>query len=37
MHDLNNELIFSVVSIWEIAIKQGLKKKNFAVDAAATR
>jgi PIN domain nuclease of toxin-antitoxin system len=27
-----NELIFSVVSIWEVAVKHGLGRKDFVVD-----
>jgi PIN domain nuclease of toxin-antitoxin system len=30
--DANNEILFSVSSIWEIAIKRGLKKTNFLHD-----
>lgn len=33
MADLENELLFSVVSIWEIAIKRGLNRPDFRVDA----
>lgn len=33
MADAGNELIFSVASIWEIAIKCGLKRPDFQVDA----
>jgi len=29
----NNELLFSVASLWEIAIKRGLGRKDFKVDA----
>ena len=29
----SNELVFSAVSIWEVSIKQSLKKANFNVDA----
>lgn len=32
MADTGNELIFSVASIWEIAIKRGLKRPDFQVD-----
>ena len=31
--DLENELLFSVVSIWEVAIKSGLNRPDFQVDA----
>jgi PIN domain nuclease of toxin-antitoxin system len=31
--DPDNELFFSAASLWEIAIKQGLKKDDFQVDA----
>jgi PIN domain nuclease of toxin-antitoxin system len=33
MADLENELFFSVASIWEIAIKRGLDRPDFQVDA----
>ena len=33
MADLENELLFSVASIWEIAIKRGLDRPDFQVDA----
>lgn len=33
MADLGNELLFSVVSIWEVAIKSGLNRPDFQVDA----
>ena len=33
MADLENELLFSVVSIWEVAIKSGLNRPDFQVDA----
>lgn len=33
MADPENELLFSVASIWEIAIKRGLKRPDFQVDA----
>ena len=33
MADLGNELLFSVASIWEIAIKRGLNRPDFLVDA----
>jgi len=32
MDDTQNELIFSVVSVWETAIKSGLGKKDFRTD-----
>jgi PIN domain nuclease of toxin-antitoxin system len=31
--DLDNRLFFSAASIWELAIKQALRKKDFQVDA----
>jgi PIN domain nuclease of toxin-antitoxin system len=30
--DLRNELLFSVVSLWEVAIKRGLGRADFRVD-----
>ena len=33
MADSENELLFSVASIWEIAIKRGLNRPDFQVDA----
>jgi PIN domain nuclease of toxin-antitoxin system len=33
MADMENELLFSVVSIWEVAIKSGLNRPDFQVDA----
>jgi PIN domain nuclease of toxin-antitoxin system len=33
MADTENELLFSVVSIWEVAIKCGLNRPDFQVDA----
>lgn len=33
MADLENELLFSVASIWEVAIKSGLNRPDFQVDA----
>ena len=33
----DNELIFSAASLWEIAIKQGLEKNDFEVDARVLR
>lgn len=33
MADPENELLFSVASIWEIAIKRGLNRADFQVDA----
>ncbi len=32
MADTGNELIFSTVSLWEIAIKSGLKRHNIRAD-----
>ena len=32
MADLGNELLFSVASIWEVAIKRGLNRPDFQVD-----
>jgi PIN domain nuclease of toxin-antitoxin system len=32
MADPENELLFSVASIWEVAIKSGLKRSDFQVD-----
>jgi PIN domain nuclease of toxin-antitoxin system len=37
LEDRSNELWFSVVSIWEIAIKQGLNRTDFRFDARAIR
>jgi PIN domain nuclease of toxin-antitoxin system len=34
---LDNEVIFSAASLWEIAIKQGLGKNDFDVDARVLR
>ena len=31
--DPNNELLFSSASVWEVAIKQGRRQKDFDVDA----
>lgn len=31
--DPGNELLFSAASLWEVAIKRGLGRKDFAVDA----
>jgi PIN domain nuclease of toxin-antitoxin system len=31
--DANNQLIFSVASLWEVAIKSGLGRDDFRVDA----
>jgi PIN domain nuclease of toxin-antitoxin system len=31
--DSNNELLFSAVSLWEVAIKRGLGRDDFQVDA----
>jgi PIN domain nuclease of toxin-antitoxin system len=33
MADPGNELLFSVASLWEIAIKSGLNRRDFQVDA----
>ncbi len=33
MADPENELLFSVASIWEVAIKRGLNRADFQVDA----
>ena len=33
MADLENELLFSVVSLWEVVIKSGLNRPDFQVDA----
>lgn len=33
MADLENELLFSVVSLWEVTIKNGLNRPDFRVDA----
>lgn len=33
MSDPQNELLFSVASLWEIAIKSGLNRSDFCVDA----
>lgn len=35
--DENNELVFSAASLWEIAIKNGLGREDFAVDARVLR
>ena len=32
LEDLENELVFSVVSLWEIAIKRALQRPGFRVD-----
>lgn len=37
MADQNNPLIFSAASIWEIAIKQTLKRRDFSADASLVR
>jgi PIN domain nuclease of toxin-antitoxin system len=37
LSDERNELVFSVVSIWETAIKTALKRKDFDIDAVALR
>jgi len=31
--DPDNELLFSAASLWEVAIKRGLSRKDFKVDA----
>jgi len=33
INNLDNELFFSVANLWEITIKQALKKKDFQIDA----
>lgn len=33
INNTNNQLFFSVASIWEVAIKQGLARDDFQVDA----
>jgi len=33
INDAENELLFSAASLWEIAIKRGLGRKDFQVDA----
>jgi PIN domain nuclease of toxin-antitoxin system len=33
LNDANNELLFSAASLWEVAIKRGLGRKDFSVDA----
>jgi PIN domain nuclease of toxin-antitoxin system len=33
INDANNQPLFSVASLWEIAIKRGLGRKDFQVDA----
>lgn len=35
--DADNELLFSAVSVWEIAIKRGLDRDDFQVDARVLR
>lgn len=37
MADLENELLFSVASLWEITIKSGLNRADFQVDARVLR
>jgi len=37
LEDPLNELLFSAVSLWEIAIKQGLDRSDFQVDARVLR
>ena len=33
INDLDNELLFSAASLWEVAIKRGLGREDFRVDA----
>ena len=33
LEDMDNELLFSVASLWEVAIKSGLGRKDFRVEA----
>jgi PIN domain nuclease of toxin-antitoxin system len=33
LNEASNDLFFSVASLWEVAIKSGLGRKNFRVDA----
>lgn len=35
--DPENELVFSTASLWEVAIKQGLRRRDFLVDAGLLR
>ena len=37
MGDQDNQLVFSVASVWEIAIKQGLNRPDFSADASLVR
>jgi PIN domain nuclease of toxin-antitoxin system len=37
MGDPENDLVFSVASLWEIVIKRGLKRSDFRVDARVLR
>ena len=37
LEDPNNELLFSAASLWEIAIKRGLGRSDFQVDARVLR
>lgn len=37
LEDSKNDLFFSVLSLWEIAIKKSLKRKDFEVDPEALR
>lgn len=37
MSDVNNELLFSAASIWEVAIKSGLSRPDFSVIAHSLR
>jgi len=32
IEDLNNDLVFSAVSLWEIAIKTGLRRASFQIE-----
>ncbi len=37
LNDLDNELLFSAVSLWEVAIKRGLNRTDFQVEARVLR
>lgn len=37
LEDLNNELVFSAASLWEISFKRGLGRADFQVDARVLR
>ena len=37
IEDVDNELMFSVVSLWEVAIKRGLGRSDFQIDARVLR